>query len=129
MKILIALLLIVFGNLTFAYPRLANAAYGDMDTNTCQPSGVVNNLKAKIDPKTFWINMYLDSIEALDIHTGKRSIDIESAVTIKDCDISYMSNPIKHTECITRVRSTIYYWKKCNQHAQTMCIKHGGLCY
>lgn len=109
-----------------ASPLCGMAAYGDMDPATCEPSGVINKIKAKTNPLDFWVRMYVDAGQAIKLHTeGHHEMQI---ATVEDCEIYYQRNSEKLQKCIWRIENTIDYWVKCREHARRMCLLHKGYC-
>jgi hypothetical protein len=117
--------LIVFTALLFF--GSANAAYGDMDPATCEPSGLLNKIKAKSNPLNFWAEMYIDSSSAIKLHT-EGDPEVYAPHTVRDCQLVHQKNIKELQLCVWRIQNVINYWTKCNLHAQRMCRLNGGRC-
>jgi hypothetical protein len=115
----------IVGGLIF--PGQVIADYGDMDPATCDPSGVKNKLREKLNPKKFWVEMVINSENAIEMHTRGDPL-FDSPITVDDCKIFYKRNPTEAQRCEWKIQNLINYWEKCNRHANRMCRLHGGLC-
>lgn len=120
-KFLVCVFMIV-ANLTSA-----NAAYGDMNPGTCAPSGIINKTKEKIDPRGFWVKMFIDSQQGIESLTG-RYTDEQWGGPEAHCMINNRPGSTGYTKCMLEMRNTLAYWVRCNEHARTMCRLHGGYC-
>ena len=98
----------------------AMADYGDMDPGTCEPSGIVNKTKEKIDPKSFWVKMYSDSIKGIESLSG--------SFPSEQCTIENQIGSANYQRCMMIMQNMLSYWVRCNRHAQNMCRLKGGYC-
>lgn len=105
----------------------AFSAYGDMDPGTCAPSGVINKAKERMDPKGFWVRMFLDSAQGIMTLTGQ-STDQQWSGPQAQCLISNAPGSQGYTRCMLQMQNMLGYWVKCHRHAATMCRLHGGNC-
>ncbi len=96
------------------------ADYGDMDPGTCEPSGIVNKTKEKIDPKSFWGKMYSDSLKGIESLSG--------SFPSEQCAIENQIGSANYQRCMMIMQNMLNYWVRCNRHAQNMCRLKGGYC-
>jgi hypothetical protein len=87
-----------------------------MDPITCEPSGVINRVKEKIDPLGFWVDMTINADMALKVLTEGDLEVVEG--NAQDCRILYSRNPKKLEQCLWRVENTISFWRKCKAYAE-----------
>jgi hypothetical protein len=98
----------------------ALADYGDMDPGTCEPSGIINKTKEKIDPKGFWAKMFSDSLKAIDSLSGN--------FPSEKCTVDNQIGSVEYQRCMMVMQNTLNYWVRCNRYAQTICRQKGGYC-
>ena len=106
--------------LVFILQENAIADYGDMDPGTCEPSGIVNKTKEKIDPKSFWVKMYSDSLKGIESLSGNFASE--------QCAIENQIGSSGYQKCMMIMQNMLNYWARCNRHAQTICRLKGGYC-
>ncbi len=109
------------------FTSAAFAAYGDMDPGTCAPSGVINKAKAAINPKAFWVEMYLDSQNGIETLSGRR-LDDQWGGPASHCAIDNRPGTKGYASCMLQMRNMLEYWVKCNRYAKFMCNQSGGHC-
>ncbi len=113
--------------LIFLVPLIAGAASSDMEAFSCAPKGIVNKLKEKMNPKSFWVEQSTVAENALAYWLFGRGAGEEGPPpTVNDC--SRKSDPIERQKCIAYVKGEIEFWRRCGQHANRMCRLHGGFC-
>lgn len=106
---------------------VSQAEYGDMDPGSCAPSGLVNKTKSAMDPKGFWVNMYVDSQSAIETLSG-RYTDEQWGGPSEHCSINDRPGTPEYKACMLEMRNVLDYWIKCNRHAKHMCRQYGGHC-
>lgn len=82
----------------------------------CQPDGVINALRARWDPKKFWVEQAVvlqSSIEGWNL-----------AGNIQGCQSE--SSQAERTNCVLYMQNRYNAAKKCLAHANTLCRAHGG---
>lgn len=118
-------LMIVYFGLTTTQ---LNAAYGDLNPGTCAPSGLLNIMKEKVDPKSFWAHMVADTEQSILYFSGKVNDGGSYGNPINQCEMTTRTGSPEQIKCMLEVKNTLNYYIRCNQHAKQMCRLHGGYC-
>lgn len=105
------------------------AANSAMQASSCAPKGILNVVKEKLNPKSFWVDQSINAENMLRFWlTGEGARFDESTMIISDCALLHQDDPIARQECVTYVRGEIEFWRRCGQHAKRMCRLYGGYC-
>ena len=89
----------------------------NIDFSLCGPSGIFQNLKETISPKSFWIDVHVK----LDMDINYWGLPSISSI----CD-RYSGK--KRSECISTHRNLHDSMRRCLNHSRKMCRLNGGLC-
>ena len=111
----------------FGYGNSAQADWPnvDIDLSTCQPKGMVANLKEKVNPKDFWISQYtrlsmafedgLDPSHNPTLHCAAKQGGL-------------VTDQVSYFKCVGFYSNRRLSIGKCMAFSRTMCRHLGGFC-
>ena len=87
----------------------------DINSWTCEPSGIFNNIKKNVKPRELW-EEYTWEISYIVKNWSEtmRGVCADSGRTKQECDATS--------------RQSLEVWSRCLRHAVQECVKHGGGC-
>ncbi len=101
----------------FAYAEWPDV---DIDLVTCQPDGVVANIKEKIDPLKFWVRQHV----ALEMSLEQEDL----ASLIEVCKIEHVDDRNEYIKCVGFMKNRHKAMIKCLRFTRKMCNQLGGNC-
>jgi len=85
----------------------------------CQPDGIINSWRARLDPKDFWIKQHVVFEIAME-----EKWRFEDAIS----DCGSLEDKKERTECVLYHRNRFAAIVKCERHTRMLCRQYGGRC-